>query len=115
MSNIIFTVNKIIHLDCLINQVNCFLYNIGQDWGSIITNSMGTLYPNRVKAIHLTMPPFPKPAQLLYTLLMGSISSKLILSEEEIESKMKFSLGSFLKSFIAKTGYFHMQGLNFCF
>jgi len=71
---------------------------------------MATLYPNRVKAIHMTMPPFPKPTQLLYSLILGSISSKLVLSEEEIENKMKFSLVNFLKTFIAKTGYFHMQG-----
>ncbi len=70
---------------------------------------MATLYPNRVKAIHLTMPPVNRK-QLLFTLIMGSISSKLILSEKEIESKMKFSLVSFIKGFIAKTGYLHMQG-----
>ena len=59
----------------------------------------------------MSMPLNGRGVNTLLTLILGSISKKLVLSDEEIAANFDFSLVNFIKDFIAKTGYFHLQGM----
>ncbi len=90
-----------------------FFYK-GEDWGSIISCTMAKLYPTRVKALHLTMPPLPKFTDpiFLYSLFLGSIAPSSLLTSQEIKNGISFTFSSFFTNYIKRTGYLHMQGLK---
>ena len=55
--------------------------------------------------------PLPgRQIHMLLGLLVGSVTPKLVLSDEEIAANFTFALGPFIKEFIQKTGYLHVQG-----
>lgn len=88
---------------------NVQYYIHGEDWGSFVSNNVALLYPNRVKGLHLSMPLPGRQIHMLLGLLVGSVTPKLVLSDEEIAANFTFALGPFIKEFIQKTGYLHVQ------
>ena len=91
---------------------NCRYFIHGEDWGSVITTVMAKLYPQRVRAVHITMPSValnPKNPYTLYYSILGSIWPTMILTDEEVNHNFTFSLSKTFFTLLQKTGYFHLQ------
>ena len=90
---------------------NC-KYNIhGEDWGSAISTSMAKLFPERVRALHVSFPIVslkPNPYVIWYSLL-GEYWPTLFLTEHEVNHNFTFSLRNTFEIILKKTGYFHLQ------
>ncbi|CAF0742827.1 unnamed protein product [Brachionus calyciflorus] len=93
------------------NGENTEYYVHGEDWGSIITTYLAKLYPKRVRAIHITMPPFTSFFDLksLSFALVGQFFPESILTPDEAKYNFRFSFSEILTLIIKKAGYFHIQ------
>jgi hypothetical protein len=73
---------------------------------------MARLYPNRVKAIHITLPSFfsVKNPQTLFYLALGELfGPSLFLSEQEIEVNSFYKFSQYGNFIVNSLGYFHLQ------
>ncbi|RNA14863.1 epoxide hydrolase 1-like [Brachionus plicatilis] len=94
-----------------LNGENSQYFIHGEDWGSLISTYLAKLYPQRVKGIHITMPPLTSffDSKSLFYALIGQFFPNSILTEQEIQFGVKFSLSEIASLIIKKTGYFHIQ------
>lgn len=81
-------------------------YTQGGDWGSIITASIATLYPEKVTGVHLNMCSISSPSTFFWT-FVGSYIPSLVV-EKEHESKM-YPLSHHYSRLVEESGYFHIQ------
>uniref|UniRef100_A0A2S2Q119 Epoxide hydrolase n=1 Tax=Sipha flava TaxID=143950 RepID=A0A2S2Q119_9HEMI len=85
-------------------------YVQGGDWGSIIAETISTIYPDRVRGMHSN---FCSVTSFLtlgdYTrLILGAYWPSLAVSSE-IEKSRTYPLSELLMSFLEETGYMHLQ------
>jgi pimeloyl-ACP methyl ester carboxylesterase len=94
-----------------IHGENAKYYVHGEDWGAFVTTTLGTLYPDRVKGIHLTMVGGSQMnSNILTYSLFGDYFPSYFYTKEEIESGVKERYGlSFVIKQLLKLGYFHIQ------
>lgn len=85
----------------------------GEDWGSIIATALAQLYPNRCKAIHISMA-LPGNSNDLIALayqITGAFVPSLVFSPEEIRLGVpaKFSIKNIAITILKEMGYMHIQ------
>lgn len=70
------------------------------------------MYPNRVKALHTTLPFFTtilrNPTSVLQ-LSLAHLMPSLVLSKEELERNIMYKFSIYFKWIIVAGGYFHLQ------
>ncbi|KRT86650.1 hydrolase [Oryctes borbonicus] len=81
-------------------------YVQGGDWGSIITATMATLFPEHVLGLHTNMPIVMAPKSFL-KILLGSLWPPFVVDEEN-EGRM-YPLGKIYSNLLYEFGYFHIQ------
>jgi juvenile hormone epoxide hydrolase len=113
LSKIVDTVDTARYFDALMryihgDSVKYFIH--GEDWGSVITQTMAKLYPQRISGIHITMliADLTSPNFLFYGFL-GDINQNLVMTQQELDDNRSFRLSDFLKRTIKHTGYLHIQ------
>ena len=91
-------------------------YAQGGDWGSLVTTSLTTLYPEKVLGLHLNMFAVNTPASNLK--YMASAMFPSLLLDKKDRSKI-LPLGEKIIFLLKETGYLHIQGklifLSNCF
>ena len=79
----------------------------GGDWGSLVTTSLTTLYPEKVLGLHLNMFAVNTPASNLK--YMASAMFPSLLLDKKDRSKI-LPLGEKIIFLLKETGYLHIQG-----
>ena len=82
-------------------------YAQGGDWGSLVTTSLTTLYPEKVLGLHLNMFAVNTPASNLK--YMASAMFPSLLLDKKDRSKI-LPLGEKIIFLLKETGYLHIQG-----
>ena len=79
----------------------------GGDWGSLVTTSLTTLYPEKVLGLHLNMFAVNTPASNLK--YMASALFPSLLLDKKDRPKI-LPLGEKIIFLLKETGYLHIQG-----
>ncbi|KAI6175215.1 Epoxide hydrolase [Aphelenchoides fujianensis] len=79
----------------------------GGDHGAIIVSQMARLFPDRLYGIHINMHslPYTSPGYMLRA-LVGSFFPRWMFESKEFAN---FSLFRILRTFVAESGYYHIQ------
>ncbi|XP_032783666.1 juvenile hormone epoxide hydrolase 1 [Daphnia magna] len=81
-------------------------YVQGGDWGSLIGSNMATLFPDRVKGLHLNMVAVSTIGSNV-GLMLGSLWPSLLMPADKVH--LTYPLSSRFLHIIQETGYFHIQ------
>ncbi|XP_043200267.1 juvenile hormone epoxide hydrolase 1-like [Amphibalanus amphitrite] len=80
----------------------------GGDWGSMITNLMGTMYPDNVRGAHMNMvTPGSTSPRMWLLLAVGKLFPSVLGSE--FFQKRYYPVGAFASQLARETGYAHLQ------
>ncbi|KAF0312585.1 Juvenile hormone epoxide hydrolase 1 [Amphibalanus amphitrite] len=80
----------------------------GGDWGSMITNLMGTMYPDNVRGAHMNMvTPSSTSPRMWLLLAVGKLFPSVLGSE--FFQKRYYPVGAFASQLARETGYAHLQ------
>ncbi|XP_051170363.1 juvenile hormone epoxide hydrolase 1-like [Leptopilina boulardi] len=82
-------------------------YTQGGDWGSVVTSTLATLYPEKVIGVHLNMCAVISSPMSLFWSLVGSYLPSVVV-DKEYESRM-YPLSHHYGRMLEESGYFHLQ------
>ena len=83
-------------------------YAQGGDWGSVVTSTLTTLYPEKVLGLHLNMFAVNTPASNLKYIASAMFPSLLL--DKKDRSKI-LPISEKLIFLLKETGYMHIQGI----
>lgn len=82
----------------------------GEDWGSIIGESIAKLYPETITGLHITMPAVPmKSLKVTICYLLVQLFPDKLMRQEEKDANLEFNFLKRFKKIIRETGYMHLQ------